>query len=99
MARICPACGASNDESLGFCNKCGEPISPEVRLAFEIKEFEKAATARPRRTQETNTAPRPSRYDDDDIVQEEEEEEKKNILPILLVGAVVVAVVVFLFLK
>ena len=93
MAKRCPTCGHSNDDSRIFCGSCGDPLDADLRL---IQELEK------RKHQVTETAER-KRYEDDEEyvapIKKEAKKEKKSALPIILVALVIVAAAAWFFLK
>ena len=93
MAKRCPTCGHSNDDSRIFCGSCGDPLDAELRL---IQDLEK------RKHQVEEKAER-SRYEDDDTyvapMKSQQKEEKKSVLPIILVVLVVAAAAAWFFLK
>ena len=96
MAKRCPTCGHSNDDSRIFCSSCGDPLDAELRL---IQDLEK----RKHQVEERAEQPRYKDDDDDDDyvapVKSRQKEEKKSVLPIILVVLVVAAAAAWFFLK
>ena len=91
MSRQCPSCGFLNDDALGFCNKCGEPVDPDVRLAIELKKhLEKGYQSRHSTSVEDDDFEYESIYDTED--------EKKPIFSWIIASAAVIAVVLFVIL-
>lgn len=94
MAKRCPTCGHSNDDSRIFCGSCGDPLDAELRL---IQDLEK------RKHQVEERAEQPRYKDDEDDyvapVKRQQKEEKKSVLPIILVVLVVAAAAAWFFLK
>lgn len=91
MADHCPHCGAANPENLPFCNACGEPIDPNLRIIMDVQQSNK-----------THQEPvRTSRYDDDDLLEDDDEEfeEKKFPIGILVLVIIVAAAAAWFFLK
>ena len=96
MAKRCPTCGHSNDNSRIFCSSCGDPLDVELRL---IQNLEK-------RKHEVGEHAEHHHYKDDDDedtyvapMKSRQKEEKKSVLPIILVVLVVAAAAAWFFLK
>jgi len=89
MARKCPACGHMNDDSLGFCSKCGEPVDPEVRLAMDLKHATES-----HHTQKQGTPSRHDDYDYEPVSDDDDDDERRSPLLWILLALVVVVVVV-----
>lgn len=92
MAKRCPTCGHSNDDSRIFCGACGDPLDADLRLIQDLQK---------RKHQVEEKAER-KRYEDDEetyVAPVKQKKEKKSALPIILVALVIVAAAVWFFLK
>lgn len=79
MSRRCPSCGNINDDSLGFCSECGEPVDPDVRLAMDLKD----ATAN-RQPKKQASQPRHDNYTYEPVADDEDDGRKSPLLWLLL---------------
>ena len=92
MSIRCRECGHLNDDGLGFCNHCGEPIDPNVKFAMELKGLKETKSSEPQRK---------SSSEEHYVYREpvhKKKEKKKSSAPWVFLGIAAIAVVLWLIL-
>ena len=94
MAKRCPTCGHTNDDSRIFCGACGDPLDADLRLIQDLQ----------KQKHQVEEKAEHKRYHDEDedvpvMKQQTKKQEKKSALPIILVALVIIVAAAWFFLK